>query len=45
MIHDKNYIAFDIECYLDKNKDFVPYACGWFTKKRNKIYLSKDFNS
>jgi hypothetical protein len=28
LIRNKNYITFDIECYLDKNMDFIPYYCG-----------------
>jgi hypothetical protein len=28
ILRNKNYITFDIECYLDKNMDFIPYYCG-----------------
>jgi hypothetical protein len=60
IIHNTKYLTFDIECYLDENKnnktnknkkdedkqlDFIPYACGWYSKDNHKIYITTEFNS
>ena len=50
LINNKKYLTFDIECYLDENVnnnkkkdekrwDFIPYACGWYSKNEYKIYM------
>ena len=44
LVHDTNYLTFDIECYLDNN-EFIPYACGWYSKDEYKLYYITDYKS
>jgi hypothetical protein len=53
--HNTKHLTFDIECYLDDNKNkttnqdqrwnFIPYSCAWYSKNDHKIYISTQFNS
>jgi hypothetical protein len=54
--HNTKHLTFDIECYLDDNKNnktnnqtqrwnFIPYSCAWFSRGEHKIYISTEFNS
>lgn len=36
--HVKNFLTFDIETYLDKDNNSVPYACGFFDGSETKSY-------
>src|SRR5882672_4689900 len=42
---DTNYVIFDIECYLDKDNNFIPYACKWYTPKRSITYDVRDYKN
>lgn len=44
-IRDDKYLTFDIECYLNDNKKFIPYSCCWYNKCQYKEYYIDNFNS
>lgn len=44
LIKDNKISTFDIECYTDENRMFVPYACGYVDpNKKVRLYYLTDF--
>jgi hypothetical protein len=35
----ENFITMDLECYLDENSKFVPYAIAWYKAGIYNIFL------
>jgi hypothetical protein len=42
LIHDTKILTFDIECYLNKNNKFIPYASGFTDGIKSKLYYLTD---
>lgn len=38
-----NFITYDLECYLDKHNNFIPYAAGWHKNGNTKTYYLSEF--
>lgn len=38
-------ISFDIEAYLNDNREFIPYACGWYNGETSNTYFLTDYES
>lgn len=45
LIHDTKIITFDIECYLNNNNKFIPYACGYSDGINTKLYYLSDYKN
>jgi hypothetical protein len=56
LIKDKNYLTFDIECYIEKDLDktvnknnenifkFTPYSSEWYCNNKNKNYIVTNYS-
>ena len=43
LIRDVKYLTFDIECYLNWNNKFKPFACKWYHPRLSKEFLITDY--
>lgn len=40
-----NFITYDLECYLDENNEFVPYAAAWHKNGVTKTYYLSEYSN
>jgi len=45
LIKDTKIVSFDIECYIDKNNNFIPYSTGVYDGTNFKVYYLKDYSN
>jgi hypothetical protein len=43
LVMDIKILAFDIECYLNNNNHFIPYACGFSNGINTNLYYLTDY--
>jgi DNA polymerase elongation subunit (family B) len=43
LVMDIKILAFDIECYLNNNNNFIPYACGFSNGINTNLYYLIDY--
>jgi len=43
LIRDSQYLAFDIEAYID-NDEYIPYSCAFYKGFKNDKYIYREYN-
>jgi DNA polymerase elongation subunit (family B) len=45
LVQNLKILTFDIECYLNRNNKFIPYACGFTNGIINNLYYLTDYKN